>query len=115
MNYLIALTLPHAHENKRDRILAATLSQLADDAAPVALFEESALRMGRTDTATDVFGLLKVQVRGEIELKSAAEAAAAAARAGNSKLRLLGLPSNIQVNVFVQPATPAPPGDGGEQ
>jgi hypothetical protein len=110
MDYLIALSLPQAHEDKRERALAATLSQLASEHDPTLLLEESGLRLAqRADAPVEVFRLLKVRVDGVVEMKQAAEYAAAAARAGNSKLRLLGLPSNIQVSIFVQPpATEAP-------
>ena len=103
MDYLIALTLSETHEPKRHRVVNAALMQLAADGDPEQLLEEVGIRKQKSDAPVEVFRLLKVRVEGPANVDKAAGYAANAIQAGNRMLRSIGVPSNVQISVFVQP------------
>lgn len=101
MLYLIHLTLPETHEVRRQRILAAALSQLTIHADAEHVSEELGFRTTRGSTApNEIFRLLKVRIPTPVDLSSAITLANDATRAANSALRAMGL-LHVQIHIFV--------------
>jgi hypothetical protein len=103
MQYLVALSLPEPHENRRQRVLNAALDHLTVHGDAEIVGEETGVRFSRRAGAVpSIFRVTRIAIEEPEELEAAVERVERAIDSANNLLRSLGL-ANVQIAIFIQP------------